>query len=294
MAMLVTALAAVSATALLVRVDRWVQGVALARDHAQALELARGGVAYARAVLAEDAARSAVDHSGEDWARRLPPFAAEGGELEGAIEDMQGRWNLNNLLGNGTVDAQALAVYRRLLAILSLDPALAEVLADWLDADEDARAGGAESAYYLAQPTPYRAANAALDRLESLRRLRGYDEAVIARLEPFVSVLPGRREVNVNSAPAEVLAAIQPGLSLAAARQLVVSRTSAWFRDEADYRARLPQENLAPGVTAVAVGSRCFTIRAVARYGLAEARLEALAERGVGKALPQILWQSEL
>lgn len=294
MAMLVTALAVVSAAALLVRIDRWVQSVAANRDRVQALELARAAAAYGRAILAEDAARSNIDHLDEDWARRLPAFAAEGGEIEGWIEDMQGRWNLNNLLDGQRVDPVALGVYRRLLGSLGLDPTLADVLADWVDADDEVRPGGAESAYYQALPAPFPAGNSQLDQLYSLRRLKGYDEAVVARLEPFVSVLPGRHEVNVNTAPPEVLAAIQPGLSLAEARNLVFERRRAWFRDGIDFRARLPREDLPSNETAASAGSRYFRIRTIARYGGAEAHLQTLVERDAGGGLPRILWQGEL
>lgn len=293
MAMLVTALAAVAATALLVRMDRWVQRVAAGRDYGQALELARGGMTYARAILAEDGRQSAVDHLGEDWARRLPPFSAEGGELEGSIDDLQGRWNLNNLLDGPGIDPAALRVYRRLLESLGLDPGLAEVLADWLDADEDARPGGAESAYYQALPNPYPAANSPLDHLQNLRRLRGYDQAVITRLAPFVAVLPGKQGVNVNTAPPEVLAAIQPGLTLAEARQLATSRKSAWFKDGADFRSRLPRADLPPSDTPASASSSFFLVQTVARFGNAEARLQALVQRDPGRSLPPILWQSE-
>jgi general secretion pathway protein K len=294
MALLVTALAVAAATALLVRLDHWVQTVTVARNYAQALELARGGLAYGRAILTEDLRQNNIDHPDEDWARRLPPFSAEGGELGGSIEDMQGRWNLNNLLEEGgAVDPVALGVYRRLLLELGLDASLADSLADWLDSDGEARPGGAESPYYLAQPGAYPAANAPLDHLNALQRIRGYDQGVVDRLAPFVSVLPGRREVNVNTATAEVIAAIQPGLNLAEAREFVRARRGAWFRDGIDYRTRLARDDLPSNETPVGGSSRYFLVHATARYGDAEARLQALVEREPGLNQPRILWQSE-
>ena len=50
-------------------------------------------------------------------------------------------------------------------------------------------------------------------QVEELYRIRGFDAKTVAKLKPFVTALPARTPVNVNTAPAEVLAAIVPELS---------------------------------------------------------------------------------
>lgn len=290
-ALLVCALAAALATALLARTDDWIEQVASSRDRAQALELARGGIDYARVILTDDGRRSIVDTLDEDWARVLPPIGVDGAELSGWIEDQQGRWNLNNLLKEGAIDAEALAVYRRLLAALGLPAALADTLADWLDGDEDTRPGGAESAYYLSLRTPYPAANRPLEHVSNLLRVKGYDAAMLRRLASFVTVLPGRQPVNVNTAPAEVLHALHPGLSLADARQLVAARQTAHFRDVADFRKRLEDGDAGRAAADISVASRFFLARATVRLGGARVAVSSLLARD-GADKPTILWQS--
>lgn len=298
-ALLVTALVAALAANLLVDMDDWLEHVTLSRDKAASRELAYSAFDYARELLAADGRHSTVDTLDEQWSRVLPPITAENNELQGRIIDLQGRWNLNNLVHDGVVDEEAIAVYRRLLIGLgsSAEAAsqLADSLADWIDSDDSKRTAGAENAYYLALDPPYPTAGHALDQLSNLLRIKGYTPALVERLRPYVTVLPGRQPVNVNTAAAEVLQAIQPGLGPAAARQLVQSRQAIYFRDIADFRNRLPDKNLPQGSTQLTVSSNYFLISTNARInppGGVQTRLLALLHRPIG-GQPTLLWMSQ-
>lgn len=292
-AMLIVALAAATASLLLVRMERWIDRVALTRDKAQAAEFARSGTAYARAVLAADAAGSAIDALDEDWARVLPPLRHESAEVSGRIDDAQSRFNLNNLRrDDGLIDESALAAYRRLLAVLGLPDELADTLADWLDADDSPRAAGAEAAYYLAQGRPAGAPGRPLDHLAGLSRIKGYTPRHIERLHPFVIALAGQQPVNVNTAAPEVLSALQPGLGLAAARALARSRDAVHFLDTGDFRKRLPADNLPTPLLSVAAASQHFLISVEVRNGQARSHLSSLVYRQPTGQASRILWQS--
>jgi general secretion pathway protein K len=78
-----------------------------------------------------------------------------------------------------------------------------------------------------------------LSSLSGLLDVPGYTPAMIVRLAPFVTVLPVATPVNVNTAPAEVLVAVIPGLSLTAAQTVVAERTKAYFRDTGDLQTLL-------------------------------------------------------
>lgn len=287
MALLVTALAAVLATALLTQLSRWTDQQAAARDHAQARELARSGIEYARLLLAEDGRRSAMDHPGEAWARPLPPFQAEGGEVSGYLEDLQGRWNLNNLVRDGRIDPQALNLYRRLLRALELPPQLADTLADWLDADASSRPEGAEDDYYLSLQPPYPAANRPLEHLSNLLRVKGYDGPVLARLRPHVAVLPQAQPVNVNTASAQLLAALHPELGPTELQELLRSREQLPFRDLSDYQGRLSGAGTA---AALDTRSNHFLAVVTARVGDTQATFQGLLRRTPQQPQPQLLW----
>ena len=289
LAMLVVALAAAAATAILASQSAWARRTELSARHAQARMLVGAGVDWARAVLYEDRRVSTVDHAGEAWAARLPALAVEQGEVAGFIEDQQGLFNLNNVVAGGRVQPAQLAAFRRLLASLDLPSALADTLADWVDADSDESGpNGAEDAYYLGQATPYRAANQPLADVGELALVRGYDDAIRARLRPFVTALPRTTPLNVNTASPEVLAAIVPGLTLDYARALAAARDRSHFGSTGEFQRRLPSGLAAP-IAAIAVGSDYFIARVRARIGEGQARGAALLEREDGR-WPRVLW----
>jgi hypothetical protein len=158
-------------------------------DQAQARQLARGAVDWARNVLAEDARGSTVDHLGEAWAVQVPPTPVEEGELAGEIRELSGRLNLNNLVQLDGPDALEIEQFQRLLASVGVGDAeaisLTAALLDWLDADDEPRLpGGAESSWYGAQTPPRRAANSPLAAVAELTQIRGFSPALVARLSP--------------------------------------------------------------------------------------------------------------
>jgi general secretion pathway protein K len=293
LAMGVVALAAMTATAIMVSQVTWARQSELTADHAQAHSLVRVGVDWARAVLAQDRAMSNVDHLGEPWALKIPPIAVDNGEITGYVEDQQGAFNLNNVVTGGKINLAELARLRRLLSILGLPVSLAEALADWIDADSEPQlAGGAEDDYYLALEPPYLAANQPLTDVSELALIRGFDDAVRARLKPFVTALPRSTPINVNTASAEVLAATIDGMDLDAARALVAQRDRAFFTTVADFSSRLPGRYTA-SASNVTVASAYFAVTLRVTFGQTQARGAALLTRE-GAGWPAVVWQKFL
>jgi general secretion pathway protein K len=77
---------------------------------------------------------------------------------------------------------------------------LLAALRDWVDEDDEASSGGAEAADYARAGSPFRPTNGPLLRLDDIKRIRGFDEAVALALAPYVTV-HGDGRVNVNTAP---------------------------------------------------------------------------------------------
>jgi general secretion pathway protein K len=290
LAMGVVALAAIAAASMLASQSTWARHAELAAEHVQAQALVQAGVDWARALLSDDRRMSAVDHLGEPWAMRLPPVPVDNGQLAGQIDDQHGRLNLNNLERNGAVSLPHLAQFRRLLEILDLPAALADSLADWLDADTEPQAqGGAEDAYYLGLPSPYLAANRPLADVAELAAVRGFDEGVRARLRPFVAALPAGTSVNVNTASAEVLAAVVRDLALDDARALTALRERAYFRNISEFLAQLPKGATVEG-NDVSTASRYFLASVRVTIGGAQAQGTALLARDQ-TGWPTIVWR---
>lgn len=289
--MLIVALATTLAAFMVTRQNLWLRQIESQFDRAQARRVGVAAIDWARAVLADDIRAGNTDHEGEMWAMRLPAMPVESGEVAGTIEDRQGLFNLNNLVRNGAVSTPDMAQFRRLLEMLGLPGDLATALADWMDADSETQyPGGAEDLYYLAQARPYRTANRPLTELGELALVKGFDSRSVESLRSYVTVLPVPGPINVNFAPAEVLAAVAQNMTLADARLLVQQRGGRPFKDVADFRQRLPHGGIEMADGNISVSSQFFLVTGRASIGGAQVYTQALLQRSGG--WPAVVWQN--
>jgi len=289
MVLLIVAIATSLAAYMAMQQDLWQRQVESQFERAQARQLGLAGIDWARAVLAEDARGSSIDHEKEIWNLRLPAIPVEAGEVIGAIEDRQGLFNLNNVAKNVAQFQQ----FQRLLAVLGLPADLAHALADWIDEDNVPQAGGAEDGYYLALPQPYRAANRPLVELGELTKVKGFDARTIESLRAFVSVLPtanGTTPINVNFAPAEVLVAVLDGLTLSDARLIVQQRQNQPFKDGTDFKQRLPHGGVTVVDSDISAKSDFFWVTGRSSVGKSQVITQVLMQRV--NNWPTVVWQS--
>lgn len=137
------------------------------------------------------------------------------GDSKIKVVDMQGRYNLNNLIyGNPAQRKQQQRIFMNLLEILGVDELqrreeLYGALYDWLDENDFTVANGYESNDYRSLTTPYYAADQALSAIGELKFVRGFDTALIRQLIDHVTVLPVPfAGININTTSAEVLASL--------------------------------------------------------------------------------------
>jgi general secretion pathway protein K len=238
--------------------------VFLFRD--QAVQVAVGSEGWVRMILKEDLASSTNDHLDEIWATEIPalPIDSEAvqGQIWGSLEDLQGRFNVNNLMGpNGEVDEAAFEQYQRLLAALGLDTRLAGATVDWLDPDQqETIPDGAEDPLYSGFTPAYRTADQAISNITELAAVEGMDQGSFEILLPHVAALPGRTAVNVNTASIPVLQSLGPNITLGDAEGLVSARQEGGFVDYSDIFAPLIDPRL---VQWIAESSSYFQLKAV-------------------------------
>ncbi|HKJ76970.1 MAG TPA: type II secretion system minor pseudopilin GspK, partial [Gammaproteobacteria bacterium] len=230
-ALLVVALATVAAVAMATRQQVDIRRTANLLAGDQGRLYAEGVEAWAAQVLRRDREDGDTDAEGEQWATVLPPITVEGGEITGRIEDMQGRFNLNNLVNpEGAPRPPQVARLRRLLAAVELSPGLAEAVVDWLDADIEPRfPDGAEDAAYLNRDPAYRTANVPVAHPAELRQVAGFDAAAYRALAPYVTALPATTTINCNTAKPPVLQALADGVTRAEAEAVVEARGDDGF-----------------------------------------------------------------
>ncbi len=239
-AMLITALTASLAAGLAWNSALDVRRTMVLLFHEQGIQVALGAESWMRNILRDDLAESQTDHLGELWASDLPGLPIESDTVQGAvagkIEDLQGRFNVNNLIDqNGEIDQAVFDQFQRLLRVLELDSRIAGITADWIDANQEAGfPDGAEDAIYTGFTPPYRTYNQPLTNVSELAALEGMDKASYDRLRPHVTALPGRTSINVNTATAEVLRSLDDSLDEAAVERLMSLREEGGIPNIAD------------------------------------------------------------
>lgn len=261
---------------------------------AQSRLLLRGALDWSRAILRTDADNSSFDSLTESWAQPLADMRLDAlGEtaalaarasISGSIEDAQGRYNLRNLVNAaGQPVEREIEALRRLVVLLDLPPAVADLVAARML--ESAPPTSAEATSKTRPLPPLFPGD--------LAGIAGIDAEAAYRLAPYLIVLDERTPLNINTAPAELIAARIAGLSLAEARAVVAQRERlGHFRNVDDFRNYL-RGNVQLLEGDVASSSRFFLVRGQVRLDRAVTRMEALLKRGPNN-IARVLWQREL
>ncbi len=218
MAIMIVALVAIISINMLAQRQLQIYRTANLYFKEQAYQYSLAIESWGTSVLAQDFEReknkTQFDSHEDVWNTALVDFDVSQATLDGVIFDLQGRFNLNNLVSGGKVQKKWEASYKRLLKSLNLASGLADTLVDWLDSNEQpSGSSGAEDIFYIALDKPYRAANQPMAHISELYLVKGYDQTVINTLKPHVFVVPDSSvPININTSTAKVLQAVIPGL----------------------------------------------------------------------------------
>ncbi len=231
----------------------------------QALQYAYGAEELARQLLFDDFSISGpgVDHLQEPWAQPVLPFKLDkGGYLEAQVRDLNGCFNINSLAGMAGEDN--LKRLKRLLQNLDLDPGLADLIKDWVDADQGVTGFGAEDNAYLGLSPPYRTANQNMRHISELLLLQNIQFEDISAVTPHLCVLPtSNNKINVNTANPSLLYSLDSGISIDSAQGLADSERG--FVDVSTFIDANPEFEIVRPV--LAVTSEYFEMHAKVQVG---------------------------
>ncbi|MFL6711251.1 MAG: type II secretion system minor pseudopilin GspK [Massilia sp.] len=208
--------------------------------------------------------------------------------LSGSLTDATARYNLNRLAANGAPDLNQVAIFRRLLSNLQLDPSLAAKAAQLVAAANPAPQATGPGV----PPQPQRAgANVPLGlvQVDDLLAVPGFTREVLDHLREFIIVLPATASVNINTAPAEVLSAVIENMSMSEATSLIAQRKQiSYFKDPSNALTFTPGKNYMPGAD-VAVVSNYFLAHSRIRLDRAALDADSLIESNPS-AQTTVLW----
>jgi general secretion pathway protein K len=254
--------------------------------HEQGMQVALGAESWIRNILRDDSIESQTDHLGELWASDLPGLPVDNDSVQGAVagkvEDLQGRFNVNNLIGSdGMVNEDLLEQFQRMLVILDIDPRFAGLTADWIDMDQEAGfPDGAEDSVYTSLTPPYRTYNRALTNVTELAALEGMDQASFNALLPHITALPPGTQINVNTATPVVLQSLDANIDATAVENLLSEREDAGFDDFAGTFSTLVTNQAIYGQ--LTESSDFFQLKAVVQIGTVRVTYYSVLTRSPG------------
>jgi general secretion pathway protein K len=219
------------------------------------------------------------------------------GVLQAAIQDMQGRFNLNNLAHMTQVNGQLvedpvpLEQFQRLLVLVGLEPKWAGIARDWIDPDDQAgQPDGAEDNVYTMQNPPYRTGNWPMMSPAELMNLPGFGADRYRKIAPYVTALPSAMvPINVCTAPAAVIESLADSLSGEYSDEVLANgRKSGCFPDPNTLTAIIGQKN---GIQIAKFGdtSQYFRLTTRVTLGTTQFTLYSLLYRGQGGKVTPLL-----
>ena len=209
-AILLVALATVIAAALAYDNAMTARQTIATLDYNQALLVTEGTEAFAAYGLQQTyRAQPNLTDTAQPWAEPIGPLTVSPGvTLQAHLTDLQGRFNLNNLVAsNGvTINAQQLLAFRRLLTLVGLSPRWADDWVNWIDKSPTPAipSAPADSAYEEMDP-PYQTPNLPVTSTSELLALPGFGRARFERIAPYVTALPVGTPLNLCTASPYVL-----------------------------------------------------------------------------------------
>lgn len=216
------AIVAALAAAAIARQSMLIQSEEISRDRHQAKLVAMGAMDWARLILRQDARGSPIDHLGEPWAipiqnAALSDFidapASDLATLSGRIVDEQGKINImGTIIARGADD-------------LEYDYKFISLLAERLQIPQSDVNAILSARFELIQSSALNLFRLSCPRLDEL----GISPASAKALSPYLTILPERTALNVNTASELALQAYIPGLSAAQAQAIASTRKTKPF-----------------------------------------------------------------
>lgn len=193
--------------------------------------------------------------------------------LQGTIENEQGKYNINNLVYAANQKG-FVALLQAVIPSISKQTAyhIAQSITDW-------ETTGSQDPYYLSLQPAYRSSKQEMVNISELRLIAGITPQIFHAIAPFVTALPIARlvqstpanalitPVDINSASPVVLLAVNPNLTLNQAQQFIDCRKEeGGFMQLSQFIATCAKPNGIATVSNVTTQSQYFQVISEAKH----------------------------
>lgn len=178
-----------------------------------------------------------MTYQSENWGNSIEPFSVGSYTVSLKIEDLQSKINVNSLLKNNS-DINYIQL-ERLISLfnqLDINQDLIYAIIDWIDYDTEVfSSSGGEDDYYLNLNPGYRSANRAIHNLDEILLIRGFDKTILKKLRPYLSAIPRKYEININTINIDTISALHPMIGLINAEKIITYRNEKPFESVRDF-----------------------------------------------------------
>jgi len=215
-ALFVTALVAAAAIAMIEHLSIDTRRTELILNNIQANGYATGSIAWAKNQLINDWKFKQTGRVIDRTPISSPANQINNATIESIIYDAQGKLNLNNL-----GDSQYQAAFTRLIQLVAPNVNATQAqnitlaIASWITPGNNANK---YDAYYAKQNPPYRSPHQMMMSVSELRLIQGVTPELYTKLMPYVTALPDKTKMNINSAPIPVIMSLSPAIKLDTAK----------------------------------------------------------------------------
>ena len=255
------------------------------------------GIALVKSLKNEDTVNLS-----QPWASEGIIFPIDGGTLAAEMKDLRSCFNLNGILVGTEKEQQdgqeareennkplpGEKIFTELVKSLEFEAeisaeALAARLRDWIDNDQQpAGLEGREDYEYSGYTQPYRTGDSLLGSRTELFTVSGFTPDLVARLLPYVCVIPDVTELvlNINTIAddqPELLSSFYDKLDTNTAASILSARPEAGF-DKSSFDAQLPAEAVLHKGAEVDFTSPYFSVTAKVALGRARVNLKSLLQ----------------
>jgi general secretion pathway protein K len=233
LALFFVALAAMVAYWMMSGLERDTQRTRLLLRNVQAVYFADAAIMWAKQQLRDNLINRRPKQLIDACPIKLPSQTVNDYIISTTIEDAQSHFNINNL-----TDASSQEDFKRLVAGVSpgiSDSQVQEIIRaviDWITPNTQENE---YQQYYLHLSPPYRAAHQAMISVSELQLVKGITPTLFSQLKPYVTALPGKTKINIQTAPALVLASLSPSMTIATGQSIEAYRQNNPFVSEDDF-----------------------------------------------------------
>lgn len=292
-ALFVTALVAVAAMAMIERLRIDLRRTELILNNTKAHLYAEGSIAWAMEQLNSNLKRKKPDNITDIMPIKSTISKIENATVFSVIYDQESLFNLNNLT-DPEVHLGFIQLIKTVEPTMSIDDAKNLIIAirDWIS---PTGTNNQLDDYYAKQSPAYAAPHRLMVSISELRLIKGVTPKLYTKLSPFITALPEATNININSAPPQVLMSLSPTLSTEAALAIVSHRKQHPFATLENFLQFDIVKNNHVNDKKISVISSYFLVKTNVKVENQEIILYTLLHRMLNNAQPMeaMIWQSK-